>query len=109
MHRDQAMGLAALEQSRRLLEGEIVCHRGRVFATAGDSVLAEFASAVGAVLCAVEAQRRLSASDTETPADTRLPFRIGINLGDMITTADGNLYGDRVNLAARLGNVAQPG
>jgi TolB-like protein len=109
MHRDEDMGLAALEQSRQLLENEIARHHGRVFSGAGDSVLAEFASAVDAVFCAVEAQRRLSASDAKTPAERRLPFRMGINLGDVITTADGNLYGDCVNLAARLESVAKPG
>lgn len=109
MHRDEDMGLATLEQRRQLLENEIARHHGRVFASAGDSVLAEFTSAVDAVFCAVEAQRRLSASDAETPAECRLPFRMGINLGDVIPTADGNLYGDCVNLAARLETVARPG
>lgn len=109
MHRDEDTGMAILMQRRQLLESEIVRHRGRVFAGAGDSVLAEFTSAVDSVRCAVASQRLLGVANAEDPADRRLAFRIGINLGDVITTDDGNLYGDCVNLASRLEAVAKPG
>jgi TolB-like protein/Flp pilus assembly protein TadD len=94
---------------RQMLEGEIHRYHGRVFSGAGDSILAEFASAVDSVRCALASQRVLDAVNLEDPADRRLTFRIGINLGDVIVTDDGNLYGDCVNLASRLEAVAKPG
>lgn len=109
MHRDEDAGMATLMQRRQLLESEIARHRGRVFSGAGDSVLAEFASAVDSVRCALASQRVLNAANAEDAANLRLDFRIGINLGDVITTEDGDLYGDCVNLAARLESVAKPG
>src|SRR5690606_19452197 len=71
--------------------------------------LAEFASALDAVRCAVAAQRELRALDAQEPPERRLAFRIGINLGDVTPSEDGNLWGDCVNLAARLEGVAEPG
>jgi TolB-like protein/class 3 adenylate cyclase/Flp pilus assembly protein TadD len=109
MRRDEDSGMAILMRRRQLLEGEIQRYHGRVFSGAGDSVLAEFASAVDSVRCALASQRVLGAANSEDPADQRLAFRIGINLGDVIVTDDGNLYGDCVNLAARLETVAKPG
>lgn len=109
MRRDEDAGMEILMQRRQLLESEIVRHRGRVFAGAGDSVLAEFNSAVDSVRCALASQRLLGAANAEDSAERRLAFRIGINLGDVITTEDGNLYGDCVNLASRLEAVAKPG
>lgn len=110
MHRDEDAGMTALMARRQLLESEIVRHRGRVFSGAGDSVLAEFTSAVDSVRCALASQRLLESANAEDPVvDHRLAFRIGINLGDVIVTDDGNLYGDCVNLASRLESVAKPG
>ncbi len=109
MRRDEDAGMAILMQRRQLLESEIQRHRGRVFSGAGDSMLAEFTSAVDSVRCALASQRVLNAANAEDPADRRLSFRIGINLGDVFAADDGNLYGDCVNLASRLESVAKPG
>jgi adenylate cyclase len=109
MHRDGDLGMTVLIQRRQLLENEITRHRGRVFSGAGDSVLAEFTSAVDSVRCALASQRILQSANADDPADHRLAFRIGINLGDVIVTEDGNLYGDCINLASRLEAVAKPG
>jgi TolB-like protein/class 3 adenylate cyclase/Flp pilus assembly protein TadD len=109
MRRDEESGMATLMKRRHMLEEEIHRYNGRVFAGAGDSILAEFSSAVESVRCAVASQRILGAANQEDPAEKRLTFRIGINLGDVIVTDDGNLYGDCVNLASRLETVAKPG
>jgi adenylate cyclase len=83
-------------------------HRGRFVNSAGDSVLAEFASVVNAVQCAVEIQNTLKAENASLPSERRMEFCIGINLGDVIV--DGvQIYGDGVNVAARLENLAEPG
>jgi len=83
-------------------------HRGRVVRTTGDGLLVEFASVVDAVRCAVEIQREMALRNTDVPADRRIEFRIGINLGDIIR--DGrDVYGDGVNVAARLEALAAPG
>lgn len=109
MHRDEDAGMAILMQRRQLLESEIERHRGRVFSGAGDSMLAEFTSALDSVRCALASQRVLGAANAEDPAERQLAFRIGINLGDVFAADDGNLYGDCVNLASRLESVARPG
>lgn len=109
MHRDEDAGMAILMQRRQLLESEIIRHRGRIFSGAGDSVLAEFTSAVDSVRCALASQRVLGVANAEDPAERQLAFRIGINLGDVFAADDGNLYGDCVNLASRLEAVAKPG
>lgn len=109
MRRDEDAGMAILMQRRQLLESEIIRHRGRIFSGAGDSVLAEFTSAVDSVRCALASQRVLRVANAEDPAERRLVFRMGINLGDVFTADDGNLYGDCVNLASRLESVAKPG
>ena len=109
MHRDEDAGMAILMQRRQLLESEIIRHRGRIFSGAGDSVLAEFTSAVDSVRCALASQRVLNVANAEDPAERQLAFRIGINLGDVFAADDGNLYGDCVNLASRLEAVAKPG
>jgi adenylate cyclase len=83
-------------------------HRGRIVGTAGDSVLAEFASVVDAVQCGVEIQQVLKAKNALLPEDRRMDFRIGINLGDVIEEGD-TIYGDGVNIAARLEGLAEPG
>ena len=93
---------------RRSLDGLIAEHGGRIANTAGDSVLAEFPSAVDAVQCAAEAQARLAQANESLPADRRLEFRIGVHVGDVMVQ-DGDLFGDGVNTAARLQALARAG
>lgn len=100
--------MRVLSAHRAVIDGIIEFHDGRVANTAGDSVLAEFASPVQAVRCAVEIQDALRTRNDSLPADRRLEFRVGVNLGDvMIKGAD--LLGDGVNIAARLESIAEPG
>jgi class 3 adenylate cyclase len=87
---------------------KIAEHRGRIVKTTGDGLLAEFASVVDAVRCAVELQREMIARNAATPAERRIEFRIGINVGDIIIE-DGDIFGDGVNIAARLEALAEPG
>ncbi|MDH3236445.1 MAG: adenylate/guanylate cyclase domain-containing protein, partial [Alphaproteobacteria bacterium] len=83
-------------------------HQGRLVDTAGDSVLADFSSAVEAVRCAISIQEELAVRNAELPEDRRMLFRIGINVGDVIIEGD-DIFGDAVNVAARLESVAIPG
>ena len=108
MEKDESGTLATLKAHFQLMDSFIEKFRGRVVAVHGDSLLAEFASVVDAVQCAVEIQNDLKARNEERPEGFRLPFRIGINLGDVIEE-DGNIYGDGVNVAARLESLADPG
>ena len=97
-----------LAAQRAIIDRLIDAHEGRIFGTAGDSVLAEFASSVEAVRCAVEIQEALQTRNESVPESQRLEFRIGINLGDvMVDGAD--ILGDGVNVAARLESIADPG
>jgi adenylate cyclase len=91
-----------------LIEPCIAEHRGRVVKTTGDGLLAEFASVVDAVRCAVAFQEGMAERNSGTPEDRRLDFRIGVNLGDVIIQ-DGDIFGDGVNVAARLEGLAEPG
>ena len=91
-----------------LWPGLIERHRGRVINTWGDGLIAEFPSVVEAVLCAVEAQKELRARNAGLPAERRLEFRVGINLGDVMVEGQ-DLYGEGVNIAARLQGLAEPG
>ena len=84
-------------------------HGGRLIKTLGDGALLEFASPVAAVICAVEVQRELAARGASEPPERRILLRIGINLGDVVAQPDGDLYGDGVNVAARLEGIADPG
>jgi len=106
---DEEGTLAALKKLRReLADPKIKEHRGRIVKTTGDGLLVEFASVVDAVRCAVDVQREMSERNTGVPAERRIEFRIGINLGDIIK--DGrDIYGDGVNVAARLEALAEPG
>src|SRR5262249_18294977 len=97
-----------LTERRAVLDQAIAQHRGRIANTAGDSVLAEFGSAVDAVQCAVEAQAALAEANSHLPSDKRINFRIGIHVGDVMVR-EGDLFGDGVNIAARLQTLAQPG
>jgi adenylate cyclase len=101
--------LAALKAIRReLIDPRIVEHRGRVVKTTGDGLLVEFASVVDAVRCAVDLQREMTGRNTGSPAETRIEYRVGINLGDIIIDGD-DIFGDGVNVAARLETLAEPG
>jgi class 3 adenylate cyclase len=91
-----------------LVNPKISEHRGRVVKNTGDGLLAEFPSVVDAVRCAVEIQRGMAERDAETPEDKRIAFRIGVNLGDVIAE-EHDIFGDGVNVAARLEALAEPG
>ena len=93
---------------RELVDPKIKEHRGRIVKTTGDGVLAEFASVVDAVRCAGEIQRGMADRDLDLAQERRLRFRIGVNLGDVIVDGD-DIYGDGVNIAARLEGLAAPG
>lgn len=106
---DEEGTLARLKALRRdVIDPIIATHCGRTVKLMGDGVLVEFASAVDAVRCAVETQRAVASSQDDVPADRRLSFRIGINLGDILLEGD-DIYGDGVNVAARLESLAEPG
>jgi adenylate cyclase len=93
---------------RELIEPKIAEHRGRVVKNTGDGFLAEFASVVDAVRCAVEVQRGMAERNAATPPEKRIEFRVGINLGDVIAEGE-DIFGDGVNVAARLEGLAEPG
>src|SRR5436190_5753379 len=92
----------------QLIEPKIKEHRGHTVKNTGDGLLAEFPSVVDAVRCAVEIQRGMAERNAETPEDKRITFRIGVNLGDLIVEGD-DIFGDGVNVAARLEGLAEPG
>src|SRR6478736_6808617 len=109
MGADEEGTLAALKELRRgLADPKIKEHRGRIVKTTGDGLLVEFASVVDAVRCAVEVQQEMAERNVGVPDERRIQFRIGINVGDIIR--DGrDIYGDGVNVAARLEALAEPG
>jgi len=108
MGADEVGTLKGLTERRAILDGIIGDYGGRIANTAGDSVLAEFGSAVDAVQCAVNAQAALAEANFQQSPDKRISFRIGIHVGDVMVRA-GDLFGDGVNIAARLQALAQPG
>ena len=108
MGTDEVGTLKGLTERRAILDRFIGEHRGRIANTAGDSVLAEFGSAVDAVKCAVDAQAALAEANSSLPPDRRINFRIGVHIGDVMVRA-GDLFGDGVNIAARLQTLAKPG
>jgi adenylate cyclase len=108
MGADEEGTLKALRAHREVVDGLIATRRGRIFNSAGDSVIAEFASAVEATLCAVEIQHEINGRNLTVPKEKRLEFRIGINIGDVIAE-NGNLFGDGVNVADRVQKLAEPG
>jgi class 3 adenylate cyclase len=93
---------------RELIEPKVAEHRGRIVKNTGDGFLAEFPSVVDAVRCAVEVQRGMADREPELPEERRMRFRIGVNLGDVIVEED-DIFGDGVNVAARLEGLAEPG
>jgi adenylate cyclase len=108
MGTDEEGTLNALRAHREVVDGLIVAHRGRVFSSAGDSIVAEFPSAVEAINCAVEIQLEMDERNESVVKDKRLQFRIGLNIGDVMAEG-GNLFGDGVNVAARVQELAEPG
>jgi adenylate cyclase len=108
--RDERGTLERLKAHRKqLVEPLLSEHRGRIVKLMGDGALCEFASVVDAVACAVAIQRGMAEREMEAPEERRIRFRIGVNLGDVVCDEDGDLYGDGVNIAARLESVAAPG
>ncbi|MGY4601268.1 class 3 adenylate cyclase [Bradyrhizobium sp. GM22.5] len=108
MGADEVGTLKRLTERRAILDRLIGERRGRIANTAGDSVLAEFGSAVDAVQCAVEAQTALAEANSGLAPDRRINIRIGVHIGDVMIRA-GDLFGDGVNIAARLQSMAKPG
>lgn len=106
---DERATVAALDAARAVFRTQIEANQGRVIDMAGDSVLAVFETATGAVLAALAIQTELRARIADVPEDRRMRFRIGIHLGDVIEKGDGTIYGDGVNIAARLEGLAEPG
>lgn len=109
MAADERATVAALDAARSVFRSQIEANQGRVIDMAGDSVLAVFEIATGAVAAALAVQQVLNASASAVPEDRRMKFRIGVHLGDVIEKADGTVYGDGVNIAARLEGLAEPG
>jgi adenylate cyclase len=108
MGADEEGTLARLKAHRReRVDPTVAEHHGRIVKTTGEGMLGKFASMVDAVRCAVDIQRGMAESNAELPADRRIEFRLGINLGDVIVDCD-DIYGDGVNVAARLEGLAEP-
>jgi class 3 adenylate cyclase len=106
---DEEGTLAQLKALRKtLFDPKVTDHRGRIVKNTGDGALVEFASVVDAVRCAVEIQRGMAEQDADAPQNNRIKFRIGIHVGDIIID-DNDIFGDGVNIAARLEGIAEPG
>jgi adenylate cyclase len=108
MARDEVGTLARLKACRAIIDALIASHRGRIFNTAGDSVVADFASAVDAVQCAVAVQAAIATENAGGTSDEPMQFRIGVHVGDVMVDGD-NLLGDGVNIASRLESLGDPG
>jgi class 3 adenylate cyclase len=108
MGADEEATLNALRSHREVVDRLVAAHRGRIFSSAGDSIVAEFPSAVEASLCAVEIQREIARRNEPVSKRQRLEFRIGVNIGDVVIEG-GNLLGDGVNVADRVQKLAEPG
>ncbi len=109
MEQDEAGTLAVLKSRLRdVIEPLVARHQGRVFKSTGDGVLVEFGSAVNAVQCAVELQERMAAANSDQPDESQIVLRIGVNLGDVMVEGS-DLFGDGINIAARLEGLAEPG
>ena len=108
MESDETRTIGTLRQYRAAMDALVERHDGRTINTWGDAVIAEFSSVVEAVQCAIEVQRELAARNRTLPEAEQMWFRIGINLGDVMVEND-DLYGEGVNIAARLQELAEPG
>jgi len=108
MGQDEVGTLRTLTSYRVIVDRLIASHHGRIFNTAGDSVVADFASAVDAVQCAVAVQDSIARANADRPAGEQMRFRIGLHVGDIMVQGD-DLFGDAVNIAARLEALAEPG
>ena len=108
MAEDEEQTLRIFRAHKEVFESLVAMHKGRIFNTAGDAILAEFGSAVEAVRCATEIQAALQTRNNQFPPDRQVNFRIGVNLGDVIVQGQ-DLLGDGVNVAARLQTAAEPG
>jgi TolB-like protein/class 3 adenylate cyclase len=109
MELDEVGTLAALKTRRKdIVQPLVAQHQGRVFKVTGDGIMVEFASAVNAVQCAIDLQQAMAEAARDQPEDRRIVLRVGINLGDVVVER-GDLYGDGVNIAARLETAADPG
>jgi adenylate cyclase len=109
MGSDEEGTLANLKALRKaIVDPTITEHRGRIVKTTGDGLLVEFASAVDAARCAIEVQNGMAKQNTDVPPDARIEFRVGIHVGDIIID-DNDIFGDGVNIAARLEAIAEPG
>ena len=109
MAADEQATVAALDASRKVFRSQIEANQGRVIDMAGDSVLAVFETATGAVSAALAVQQELGTFSSTVSEDRRMRFRVGVHLGDVIEKGDGTIYGDGVNIAARLEGLAEPG
>src|SRR5262245_2840948 len=108
MGSDEEGTLARLKAVRKtLVDPALTSHRGRIVKTTGDGMLVEFASAVDAVRCAIEVQRGMAEQNATVPQVKRIEFRIGIHVGDIIVD-ENDIFGDGVNIAARLEGIAEP-
>jgi len=109
MGRDESGTLAALKAIRReVVDPKITEHRGRIVKTTGDGLLLEFASVVDAMRCVIEVQTAMAEKTADIPKDRRIAFRVGVNIGDIVIDGD-DIFGDGVNIAARLQEIAAPG
>src|ERR671911_2679158 len=108
MHEDETSAVRDLKSHQSAILPLVGRHGGRIIDTAGDGILAEFPSVIGATECAVEIQTVMAARNEDVPESRRMRFRIGINLGDVIHD-EARIYGDGINIAARLEALAQPG
>src|SRR5215211_6884156 len=110
MERDERITFDRLKVYRtQMIEPLVAEYRGRFVKLTGDGALCDFPSVVDAVACAILIQQAIAEREQDTPEEERIRFRIGINLGDVIREEDGDLFGDGVNIAARLEQLAPPG
>src|SRR4051812_18280029 len=109
MAADEHETVAALDHARTIIRTHVDANFGRVIDMAGDSALVLFETATGAVQAALAIQKDTTEASANVPEERRMRFRIGVHLGDVIVKPDGSIYGDGVNIAARLEALAQPG
>ena len=105
---DEEATIRTITEYRRIIAEHVRKHEGRVVDSPGDNVLSEFASVVDALKCAVQIQKEISGQNTNLPESRKMEFRIGVNLGDVAEEGD-RIYGDGVNIAARIESLSDPG